>query len=321
MYDLIIVGGGAAGLSAAMYAQTKALAFLIIYEDPGGKASWGQLLAGQMSHEERPGSETVQHFLHVISNMPGRTMHDRVINILPIPSGFDVTTQRHANIQSKAIIIATGATPNPLLVRGASELLGQGLGYSLTSHARLIHDKVIAIIGNTPRALRGAAEASRVAQHVFLVTSDSIGFSTMAMSIRQQLNIEILEGYHVTEVVGEFAIQEIFLSHEHGTRAIGIDAAFVDLGMQANSASVANIVETDPDGFIQVNGSNATSLPGIFAAGDVTTRFGEHILIAIGDGARAAVSAYDYLLPRMIWQQREQAQEYDESDKYEAPGD
>lgn len=111
-------------------------------------------------------------------------------------------------------------------------------------------------------------------------------------------NVEVLAATRVVEVTGPMNVEEIVVSHDEQQRRLAVDAAFIDLGLHPNSDMVKPIVQTDQDGFIWVDERNATTLPGLFAAGDVTTAFGEQVLIAIGEGARAALGAYDYLLAR-----------------------
>jgi alkyl hydroperoxide reductase subunit AhpF len=120
----------------------------------------------------------------------------------------------------------------------------------------------------------------------------------LAQALRTRPNVEALAGYQVQQVVGVTNVQELVVARDDEIRRLRIDAAFVDLGLVPNSMMVRSIVQTDLDGFIWVDDRNATTQPGLFAAGDVTTAFGEQVLIAIGEGARAALSAYDYLLAR-----------------------
>ncbi len=315
MYDVVIIGGGAAGMSAAIYALGKQLAFLVIYEDLGGKASWGQLLAGQDAAEERDGSDTVAYFTNKVAAQPGRTIRDYVSRVSRTNKGFQVETHMHGTQACRAVIVATGATPRALDVPGASDLLGRGLGYSLMSHAELMSGKDVAVIGSTLRTLRGVAEVSRTAKYVYLVAEEHIGKSPLARTVRRCSNVEVLEGYRVRQVIGKFHVQEVLVEGAGKTRGLGVDAAFIDMGLVPNSAPVRDLVQTDDDGFICIDGRNATSEPGIFAAGDVTTGFGEQLLIAVGEGARAALSTYDYLL--MEWAQEQEGFELDIS----APGD
>jgi thioredoxin reductase len=234
-----------------------------------------------------------------IAAQPERTLHDRVSGVSKIDDSFQVTTANHGVHQSLAVLVATGATPTALDVPGAHELVGQGLGYSATTHVHLVAGKHVAVVGATVRALRGAAELAQTATKVYLIAPDAAGTQTpLASALRRHANVEVLEGYQVKAVNGPFNVESLVVERQDQHRWLRVDAAFVDLGLAPNSDIVRQIVQTDRDGFIQVDTYNATNLPGLFAAGDVTTAFGEQILIAIGDGARAALSAYDFILAR-----------------------
>jgi thioredoxin reductase len=245
------------------------------------------------------GTEAVLLFERRITTQAGRTLRDRVIEVTKTGGVFQVTTQHHGVQTSAAVIVATGATPTRLDVPGARELLGYGLGYSATTHTHLLEGKTAAVIGTTVRALRGAAELARTAEQVYLIAPDAAGMTTpLAQALRKRPNVEALVGYEVRQIVGVTNVQELIVAREEDVRRLRVDAAFVDLGLAPNSMMVRSIVQTDLDGFIWVDDRNATTQPGLFAAGDVTTAFGEQVLIAIGEGARAALSAYDYLLAR-----------------------
>jgi thioredoxin reductase len=214
-----------------------------------------------------------------------------------IEAGFQITTQKHGDFQSRALIVATGTTPRMLDIPGARELLGQGLGYSATTHAHLVAGKQVAVIGTTARALRGAAELAHTAAQVYLIAPDAAGLDTpLAHTLQQRPNLQIFAGYQVKAVNGPFNVESVVVERGDEHRWLRVEAAFVDLGLLPNSGIVRQLVQLDPAGFICVDERNATTQAGLFAAGDVTTGFGEQIFIAIGDGARAALSAYDYLL-------------------------
>ncbi len=299
MHELIIVGGGAAALSAGMYALGKQLDFLMIYESLGGKAGWRQNLVGQEEVEYLAGEEAVRLFERKIAMQADHTLRDTVTSIRRSASGFEVETRNSGVMEAAAVIVATGALPMRLNVPGAQELLGQGLGYSVTTHAHLLAGKTAAVIGGTHRALRGVAELARTAEKVYLIVPESSPVPPPMMhAIGNRANVEILIGYTVEEVAGPMNVEEIVVVRDGQRRRIAIDAAFVDVGLKPQSECVRQIARTDQDGYIWVDERMATTVPGLFAAGDVTTAFGEQVLIAIGDGARAALSAYDYLLAR-----------------------
>lgn len=299
MYDLIIIGGGAAALSAATYALGKRLELRVIYQNLGGKSGWRQTLTGQETTEQLPSADAVRSLERYVSMQAGVTLHDGVSKVKRTSDGFQIQTFHNGTLEAHALIIATGANPVRLGVPGAEELLGQGLGYSVTTHSHLLEGKTSAVIGSTTRALRGAAELSRTAAKVYLIIpSETNMVAPMINALQQRPNVEVLVGYKVQEVVGPMNVEELVIAHGSDVRRLAVDAAFIDLGLIPHSEIVKGLVQTDDQGFIVVDGRNCTTTPGLFAAGDVTTAFGEQALIAAGDGARAALSAYDYLLAR-----------------------
>ncbi|HNP69999.1 MAG TPA: NAD(P)/FAD-dependent oxidoreductase [Kouleothrix sp.] len=297
MHDLIIVGGGAAALSAAVYALGKQLDVVIVYEKLGGKAGTQQHLRGQPGDEYVAGAAAARALEQQVLAYPNATICDRVSSVVKNDGVFQVSTGQHGVLEGRSVLVATGAAPKPLEAPGALELLGQGLGYSATTHAHIVAGKPVAVVGTSVRALRGAAELARTAAKVYIIAPEAGGLETpLAHSLRQRTNVELIEGFQVKAVVGPFNVEALVIEQGDEHRRLRVNAAFVDLGLVPNSAIVQKIAQTDADGFIWVDELNATTLPGLFAAGDVTTAFGEQILIAIGDGARAALSAYDYIL-------------------------
>lgn len=317
MHDLIIVGGGAAGLAAAAYALDKQIDVMVVYENLGGKinqkftmhADTDFLVGHILVHLDVPGAaqeaaprlgaDTVHEFERQVTTQRGRALFDRVRAVTKQGDGFSVETERSGALQAAAVIIASGVAPKQLAIPGAREFINHGLGYSPVSFARALDGKTAVVIGCTPRALRGAAELARNAAQVYLVEPAVAPRDNPLLAVlRRHPNVEILEGFQVTEVTGDSSVDTVTVEHDGKIRRLTVDAAFADVGLMPNSGMVKGLVNTDDDGFIVVDGFNATSVPGLFAAGDVTTVFGEHTLIAIGEGARAAVSAHDYLLAR-----------------------
>jgi len=295
--DLIIIGGGASALAAATYALGKQLDFVMVYEHLGGKSGWRQHLVNQEDVEHLPDEEAARLLERRVARAPAHLCRDRVVHVHRVAGGFAVDCEHHGPLQARAVIVATGARPTPLPVPGAAELLGQGLGYSITTHAHLLAGKRAAVLGSTVRALRGAAELAQRAAQVYLIVPTITDMAApMVRVLADRDNVEVLPGYRVTEVVGPMNVEALVVARDGATRRLVVDAAFVDIGLVPNSSIVAALVETDDAGFIRIDQRNATSVPGIFAAGDVATMFGEQVLIAIGEGARAALAAYDYLL-------------------------
>ena len=206
--------------------------------------------------------------------------------------------------KSRTVLIATGATPLPLQVPGAERFLEHGLGYSATTHAHLVAGQHIAVIGGGMRALSGAAEVAVTAGQVFVIAPSLRGSDRpLLQALEQRANVELLDGYEVSELRGASALEAIIVDGKDGRRELPVDRAFVALGVVPNSTLVAHLVETDAQGFIVVNPFHETWTPGLYAAGDVSTIYSEQVLTAIGDGARAAMSAYDYVLSERLEQE------------------
>ena len=313
MHDLIVIGGGASGLAAAAYALDKHLDVLVLYDTLGGKytqqfsvrAEENVLVGHIMVHLDLPterkephlGQDVVLRLQNQVTAHSGTALHDRVIAIQRVGDVIEVHTESYGVQKARAVIIATGITPRPLDAPGADQYVLHGLAYSATTYANMVEGKSAAVIGTTLRALRGAAELARRAAQVYLVEPGALpADEPLAAVLREARNVEILEGYAVTSVSGMSAVESVTVQQGDKVRRLSVDALFVDLGLIPNSAAVRGLVATDAEGFIKVDERNATSVPGIFAAGDVTTVYGEHALIAMGEGVRAAISAHDYLL-------------------------
>lgn len=301
MHDLIIVGGGAAGLAAAAYGLDKQLAVRVISEHLGGKAGWQRHASDVQPAPLSAGEDVVRLLRERVAQRADLTLHDTVTAIAQANGVFQVETQRNGREEAQAIIIATGVTPIALDVPGGKELLGYGLGYSAATHAQALRGTVAAAIGATPRALRGVHELARIASMVYWIDPGLKELmSPLGIGLQYRHNVKVFEGFRVVEVLGAQRVEAIVVERAGEVQRLAVDGAFVDLGLSPNNALVGDLVKRDEAGFIQIAESGATTLPGMYAAGDVTTAFGEQLLVAVGQGARAAMNVYDYLLSRTM---------------------
>lgn len=296
MYDLIIIGGGPAALAAATFALGKQLQVRVIFENLGGWTGAHQRIVPQNEEEQIAGEGLVQKLMHDVAQAD-ITLHDAVVRVSKYDQVFAVETKQHGVLDAIAVLVATGARPIPLEVPGAEEFLGQGLGYSTTTHAHMLAGKTAAVIGSSERALRGVVELAQNNAHVYFLIDSLDEFESQLIQAIQSLpNVDVLEDYRINEIAGSFSVEELVIERGGATQRLAVDAVFADCGLIANSQVVADLVQTDRNGFIVVDERRATSAAGVFAAGDVTTAVGEQKLIAIGEGARAAWTAYGYIL-------------------------
>ncbi len=155
----------------------------------------------------------------------------------------------------------------------------------------------MAVVGTSARALLGAVELATIGAYVYLIAPDATGLtSPLGRRLRHMPQVTVFDGYQVSQIAGTTSVEHLLVRRADEQAMLRVDAVFADLGLLPNSGVVRQLIPVDPEGFIWVDDGNMTALPGLFAAGDVTTAFAENILVAVGDGTRAAISAYTYLL-------------------------
>lgn len=301
MYDLIVIGGGPAGLTAMVYAIRKRLNVLLISPDLGGKTNFHLELPDQEQYQVIRGAEVVDRFKSELEYLNFTRVMERVDRVTHDDGAFTVHTSSGSELDARAVIIATGARQQWLNVPGEREYLSRGLCYSAISYAPLFIGKKTVVIGDGDLALRAAGELATVAQHVHVVgpTSEVLK-SPLGQKLQRSRNVTILKDHKVSRILGNGYCNRVIIRDQNGGEFdLHTDGAFVEMALQPNSQAVTELVDLDPQGRIKINSLNQTSKPGLFAAGDVTTICTEQVLVAVGEGAKAALSAYDYLLPQL----------------------
>jgi len=298
MYDLIVVGGGPAGLTAAIYALRKRINVLLVSKNLGGKTNFRLALPGvDEYHQIIQGLEVVEKFRSELEYLNFARHMDAVEKVTREKDGFVVHT-RSGQIEARTVIIASGTRQKLLGIPGEKEFMMRGLCYSAISYAPLFIDKTATVIGDGDLALRSAAELATVATHVNLVGPLTSALqSPLGKKLQIAENVTIYEGYIVIKVLGRDYAERIVAAAPDGKETeIAADGTFIEMGLEPNAYMVADLVELDERGRIKIDCGARTNVPGVFAAGDVTTLEAEQVLIAVGEGAKAALSAYAYLL-------------------------
>lgn len=297
MLDLIIVGGGPAGLTAAVYALNKRLDSLLISEELGGKTAYQFNLKGYEGHEVIRGGDLVENFKRQLHYLNFAHQTDRVTTVVPADQHYAVLTQDGKRYEARAVILATGALPKRLDVPGEKDFVGKGISYSALSHAQLLIERDVAIVGSTHRALNAAAELAWIAKHVHLVLPDAGEIdSPLGRKLRESPKVTLYEKSELKAVRGSEFVERIVIEGKGGKKEIAVDGLFIEMGVVPGSKLAADLGITDNNGRIRIDSKCVTPRPGVFAAGDVTDVFIEQVLIAIGEGAKAALSAYEYLI-------------------------
>jgi alkyl hydroperoxide reductase subunit F len=299
MYDLIVVGGGPAGLTATMYAIRKRINVLLVSKELGGKTNYRLALPWIDDYQVIRGLEVVNKFRSELEYLDFARHLEPVTSIKKNENGFAVTTKGGGELETKALIIATGTKQLLLEVPGERKYMMRGLCYSALSYAPLFIDRSTTVIGDGDLAFRSAAELATIAKRVNLVCkSEDELISPLVSKLRAADNVTLYVGHEVVEVKGDDFARSVLVKDQDGNVSeISADGTFIEMALIPNSQLVSDLVELDEQSRIIVDCANCTNVPGIYAAGDVTSGFAEQVLIAVGEGAKAALSAYEYLLP------------------------
>ncbi len=299
-YDLIIIGGGPAGLTAAVYASTLKMEALLITKDLGGQAIDSTKIENYMGFDFVTGPELIEKFQQqlVRSHYIDHLMSE-VERIDPVEGGFNITTSELKKYFSKTLLIATGMTRRRLNLPGEEEFQRRGIFYGSIQDLSFVQGENVAVIGGGNSALQIVENLAAVAGNIHLISDSKITADPAIIErVSAFRNLHVYEDYKVIAFTGESAISHVTARKkaEDETMGIAVKGVFISIGFQPNSSLVSHIVNLNERGEIIIKPDCSTSHPGIFAAGDVTNAFGKRIVIACGEGAKAVIAARQYLL-------------------------
>lgn len=298
MYDLIIIGAGPAGLTASIYAIRKRLNALTISMDIGGKTNSHLKLPWLQDYQVIRGTELISKFKQELEYLDFAHTSDQVTEVSQIEGGFSIQTQRGKTLVTRAVILASGVQQHCLNIPGEKEFMGKGVCYSAISYAPLFFDRITSVVGEGELALRATAELSTIASQVHLIgPAESELDTALGKKIQTVKHVELYPGFELIKIAGEEYANHVTLQSPAGTTLeLDTECIFVEQELQPNIKFIEGLVKLDERGRVIINSINQTSVLGIFAAGDMTNIYAEQVLVAIGEGAKAALSAYDYLL-------------------------
>lgn len=300
-YDVVIIGGGPAGLVAAGYCLHAQLNAVIMTPELGGKVNYPFALRDLKPENVVWGAQLVAQFEQMLAEAKGLPhLMDQAASLQREADGsFVIRTREGETIRARTVILATGAAPQRLYVEGEREYWGRGVSFSAISHAPYFSDRAVAVVGGGRRTLVAALELAQIARQVYLIAArpQSMAELPEAALVQGLSNVTAFSNWEVQAIVGDEYVQAIQLVGVNGeTRQLSVDGVFVQLALLPNSELVRNVAELDAGGHVIVNHRCETSVPGLFAAGDVTNIQSEQVLVAIGEGAKAALSAWEYLV-------------------------
>lgn len=297
-FDLVVIGGGPAGLAATVYALQAQLNVALLTPELGGKVSYPFALHDLPVVDKVWGAALVHEFEAQVKTNLKHHIPQAVARIDPrADGGFHLTLADNSLIGAQAIIICTGARPQRLYVFGEKEYQGRGVSFSANSHAAFFQGRRVAVVGGE-RALTAVLKLAALAERVYyiLARKNEIAGSPIAEQVVRKTNVFIYQDWEVQGIVGDEFVTGINLVNNDGElRTVAVEGVFVEAGLLPNNELVHDLVAIDEDGHIVVNQRCETNLPGLFAAGDVTNVHAEQVPVAIGEGVKAALSAWAYL--------------------------
>ena len=297
VYDLIVIGAGPAGITASIYAVRKGLRILVVTKDIGGQAAISGDVENYTGYQFISGPELAAKFEeHLHKFNINLQESEAVVSINKAQDGlFGVKTERD-NYISKTIIIASGKRSRELKVPGEKEFRNKGLTYCATCDGPLFRGKIVSIIGGGNSALDAALQLINIAQHVYIInnTSNLGGDVVMRQKVVSAKNVTILNNAQVSAILGDKLVNGIRIKKDNKEEDVAVEGVFVEIGLIPNS-EFAGLVEKNELGEIKIDSYNRTNIHGVFAAGDVTDVLEKQIIIAAGEGSKAALSAFRYL--------------------------
>lgn len=300
-YDVLIVGGGPASGSAAVYTARKGLRTGIVADRIGGQVNDTATIENFVTVKETDGPKFASALEDHIKQYDIDVMTGiRANEIEKTDSGIVVSLENGAKLTSKTVIISTGARWRKLEVPGEEALINKGVAFCPHCDGPLFENKNVAVVGGGNSGVEAAIDLAGIVEHVTLLERNA---SLKADNVLQERlnslpNVTVIKNAQTTEVLGENAVtgikyQDKSLGEEHTLELEGI---FVQIGLLPNTEWLNNYVELNEANEIMIDRKNATSIPGIFAAGDVTDDRNKQIIISMGAGANAALNAFDYII-------------------------
>lgn len=313
LYDLIIIGGGPAAVAAAVYAARKQLKTLLITESFGGQSIVSADVENWIGEPHISGYDLAQKFeshVRVHADMVDVKMPEKAVAVRKIncangahPCDFEVATDQGNTYAGKAVILAAGARRRKLGIPGEERLDGKGVAYCSTCDAPIFKGKAVAVVGGGNAGLEAVVDLFPYAAKIYLLEyGDTLkGDPVTQAKVRAHEKVTVTLNVQTKEIVGEKTVTGLKYVDQttNEEKVLPVEGVFVEIGSVPNSEMVKGLVELDKWGQVLIDSKHGTtSVPGVFAAGDITDDPYKQNNISAGDAVKATLAAYSYLLNR-----------------------
>jgi alkyl hydroperoxide reductase subunit F len=298
VYDVLIAGAGPAGLTAGVYCARKMLNTIIISENIGGQALESWAIENYMGYRMITGEDLMKKFEEQVNTLNMRLELDRIVSISKEDDVFIIRTISENTLKARALILAQGNRPKKLGVANEEQYLGRGLSICSTCDGPLYKGKRVAVVGGGNSALQTVVEMSEIAQSARLIVRSIVRADPVYIRmLESKKNITVHLNTQITALHGDKFLSAITTRNESGEeQKIELDGVFIEIGWLPNTDILDGFVALNEKKEIIIDINCHTSLAGVFAAGDVTSIKGKQIIIASGEGAKAALEAHEYLM-------------------------
>jgi len=297
--DVMILGAGPAGLTAAVYTARKGLATLVITQNIGGQALESWAIENYMGYRMVTGEDLMKRFEEQVRDLQIQLELDGILSLGMEDGHFVVKTATERSFSARSVIIATGKHPRSLGVADEETFIGRGLSICSTCDGPLFKGKTVAVVGGGNSALQTAIEMSGIAKTVYLIVRSTIRADDAYLDLyRLKENIITFTNVVVSRLIGGKFLTGIAVKDRNTgeEREIAVDGLFAEIGWLPNTGFLDGLVTLNQEKEVVVDVNCHTNVPGIFAAGDVTSVKGKQIIIAAGEGAKAALEVYEWLM-------------------------
>ena len=297
LYDLVIIGAGPAGITAAIYAARKKMSLLVLSRDIGGQTSWSGSIENYTGYQIVTGPELTEKFKEHIKIYGVKVKENETVLSVEKKERIVVIKTDKFEYSAKTVIVASGKTHKELKVPGEKEYKNKGIAYCATCDGPLFANKKVAVVGGGNSALDAAIQLSKIAAQVYIVNIESrlTGDAIMQEVVEKTENIEAYNDSSVIRINGEKFVSSVEIKTSQGIEKIILDGVFIEIGLVPNTG-FAEQLKKNALGEIEVNCACETNIAGIFAAGDVTSVPEKQIIVAAGEGAKAALSSFRYIV-------------------------
>ncbi len=300
MYDLIIIGAGPAGITAAIYASRQKLKFLILGLDIGGQVSWSSDVENYPAEPHLTGLELTKKLEKHLEKYNVNVRQEEVVKLKKKKKKCVVKTKKR-EYESKAVIIASGKKPKKLNVEGENKFIGRGVSYCATCDGTFFKNKKVAVLGGGNSALESALFLSKYAKKVYLldIKKKLKGAPYLRNKVEKKKKIKHINKAFTRKIEGKKKVNKIIYEKNGIKRELKVEGIFIEIGLVSKS-DFTN-VKKNKWGEIKIhrstrtNEENMTNVEGVYAAGDVTDIPAKQIVAAAGEGCKAALASFDYI--------------------------